>query len=229
MSLRSVSYFVSVLALLSLVMAPSMTMADLITVPVPVPNGDFSLPTEPASSTTLGVVPTDWLLNVGAQGALMGIGADAGGNQYFVNQATSSAYQYLLQTNIGTNVVGPGITYTLECDYANSGTKTAEIVPELTTNNGATLLSPNTGTNFYVIPAGGTGWTPFSISGTTTAANTGPLGVVFKFYNWNGSGVNLEVDNVAISYQTQTPEPGTLVLLATGLLGLAAYAWRRRK
>jgi hypothetical protein len=31
----------------------------------------------------------------------------------------------------------------------------------------------------------------------------------------------------AVSYQT--PEPGTVVLLATGLIGLLAYAWRKRK
>jgi hypothetical protein len=28
---------------------------------------------------------------------------------------------------------------------------------------------------------------------------------------------------------TQTPEPSTLALLATGLVGLLAYAWRKRK
>jgi hypothetical protein len=33
-------------------------------------------------------------------------------------------------------------------------------------------------------------------------------------------------DNVRL---TATPEPGTVVLLATGLIGLLAYAWRKRK
>ena len=34
------------------------------------------------------------------------------------------------------------------------------------------------------------------------------------------------VDNVRV---TETPEPSTMVLLATGLLGLLCYAWRRRR
>jgi hypothetical protein len=36
------------------------------------------------------------------------------------------------------------------------------------------------------------------------------------------------LDNVRLSDST-VPEPGTIVLLGTGLLGLLAYAWRKRK
>ena len=32
-----------------------------------------------------------------------------------------------------------------------------------------------------------------------------------------------------VRFGASTPEPRTLVLLATGLLGLLAYAWRKRK
>ena len=35
------------------------------------------------------------------------------------------------------------------------------------------------------------------------------------------------IDNVKLS--VATPEPSTLALLATGLLGLLAYAWRKRR
>lgn len=37
------------------------------------------------------------------------------------------------------------------------------------------------------------------------------------------------VDNLSISQVTTTPEPGTMVLLSAGLLGLLAYAWRKLK
>ncbi|MCD4728661.1 MAG: PEP-CTERM sorting domain-containing protein [Pirellulales bacterium] len=34
------------------------------------------------------------------------------------------------------------------------------------------------------------------------------------------------IDNYVLA---KIPEPGTLVLLATGLIGLLCYAWRKRK
>lgn len=42
------------------------------------------------------------------------------------------------------------------------------------------------------------------------------------------SGVGSLINGFRISSMS-TPEPGTLVLVATGLLGLLAYAWRKRK
>ena len=38
-----------------------------------------------------------------------------------------------------------------------------------------------------------------------------------------------DVYNYLSNKYMTTPEPGTLVLLATGLVGLLAYAWRKRK
>jgi hypothetical protein len=37
-----------------------------------------------------------------------------------------------------------------------------------------------------------------------------------------------DIDNVVLN-RTTSPEPGTLTLLAAGLLGLLAYAWRKRR
>ena len=51
--------------------------------------------------------------------------------------------------------------------------------------------------------------------------------VVVEFWH-SGGGTYSGIDKVYLDY-TPVPEPGTLVLLATGLLGLLCYAWRKRK
>jgi hypothetical protein len=44
------------------------------------------------------------------------------------------------------------------------------------------------------------------------------------------SGTQSFIDNVSLVATTNAvPEPGTIVLLITGMLGLVCYAWRKRK
>ena len=49
----------------------------------------------------------------------------------------------------------------------------------------------------------------------------------FETYNVNSSS-HVVLDNVAL-VQSPVPEPSTLVLVVSALLGLLAYAWRKRK
>jgi hypothetical protein len=37
------------------------------------------------------------------------------------------------------------------------------------------------------------------------------------------------MDNIRVTATSPVPEPSTLVLLSTGLIGLVAYAWRKRR
>jgi hypothetical protein len=51
------------------------------------------------------------------------------------------------------------------------------------------------------------------------------LGVIFR--NWSRWA---DLDNISVvAVANPSPEPSTVVLLDTGLLGLLAYAWRKRK
>jgi hypothetical protein len=53
-------------------------------------------------------------------------------------------------------------------------------------------------------------------------------GAYQEFTIWSGVLTQTNVTNLFTS-NTIVPEPGTLALLATGLLGLLAYAWRKRR
>ena len=81
-------------------------------------------------------------------------------------------------------------------------------------------------------------WSTFALSHTngTTAWS---LTLNGSTHNWtgpaNGTNYNWVKFNLATGDQSNVyfdaivPEPGTMVLLATGLIGLLAYAWRKRK
>lgn len=68
-------------------------------------------------------------------------------------------------------------------------------------------------------------WTLRSVSYPTTGDD---VGKDLYLRLWNPIAVQVQVDSVAGSY-TAVPEPCTLLLCVTGVLGLLAYAWRKRK
>jgi sorbitol-specific phosphotransferase system component IIA len=45
----------------------------------------------------------------------------------------------------------------------------------------------------------------------------------------NGLAQEVAWDNIRLNGPVSTPEPGTLAILASGLIGLVCYAWRKRK
>lgn len=60
---------------------------------------------------------------------------------------------------------------------------------------------------------------------TTTVSPTIPL--LVQAYSFGGA--TQHYDAISVTDTAPIPEPGTLIIMATGMLGLLCYAWRKRK
>ena len=194
------------LAFLFCLASVSAIQADFI---VPVPNGDFSLPSiapDPYRFT----VPTDW--SYSGSGA---IGVEQGGSGQCLFLASGNG---TLQNDIGANVHALGDIYTLTFDGASLnpnglGSWTANLLVD-----GNVVASSTIAFN---------GYNDFAQYSVVWTANTaGALGV--EFVGVGTGSTQLALDNVGLSYNS-VPEPSTMALLMTGLVGLLANAWRKRK
>lgn len=93
------------------------------------------------------------------------------------------------------------------------------------------LLADNVGMDPRVVALTDT-WSNYSV--TYTAAQLQPYVGQSSGLLIGGSGDGtvwpnqIRLDNISLTSQA-VPEPGTIALFATGLLGLLAYAWRKRK
>lgn len=86
-----------------------------------------------------------------------------------------------------------------------------------------TLYNTQAGTPATVVADDGStlNWEYVASGLPGTAGSVGQIGG--QYY------VQLDSNGGGVETFTPTPEPGTLALLAGGMLGLTAYAWRKRK
>ena len=206
-------------ALLSLVVVCVLSLAAITqasTIGIPVPNGDFSSPA--TSSYIINTVPTSWTdTEVGGGG--VAVGGYSG--RYFFQGISGNDTACLYQSDIGANFV-QGDTYTLDFYYNSTGAYTLTAMHPL-----------QWGTSLATQPisvAASQGWTEGSVSGIATSTTSGAIGVSFMFQTPNVVG-NWQpgLDSVTLTQTSPIPEPSAVVLLATALIGLLAYAWRRRR
>jgi hypothetical protein len=116
-------------------------------------------------------------------------------------------------------------TYKLEFDAVSpdASAAAAGLVARIWTN-GATALGSDSGyTCTYAEPLNA-GWAHYSFTYTISGHDSDWAEVTIDS---PAEGGNYIVDNVSL--HQVVPEPGTVVLLITGLIGLLCYAWRKCK
>lgn len=153
---------------------------------------------------------TDWVVYGGAAAGT----SSADGHDLVMSGAGSGTYQDMTWATLAT-----GEQYTLSFDAGSlDASMTTGILLRLYPNGGSTIA------NSFTVGAAqlNTGWATYSTTWTMPASCNG---------KWPELEIDINtgtcaIDNVSLS---KVPEPCALVMLATGLTGLLAYAWRKRK
>jgi Protein of unknown function (DUF642)/PEP-CTERM motif len=209
------------LALLAVLLSPMAANANLIV------NGSFEVdPFTANGNYELGLIGNDvtgwfipagdgvypWGLQDGAFGAFTPFG-----EQFFVLGRASTGIEYSIQQTLTGLIVGA--VYDLAFSIASElgCCSQAEV---------SFLSGSSTGAQVFTALSSGNFWTDWSTYNMSFVASASSVTLQFKNVNLGG-GIDLGLDNVSVFASTSVPEPGTLVLLGIGLLGMGAA--RRRK
>lgn len=196
-----------------------MTRADLV-------NPSFESPDAPTDGY-LAAVPSGWT-------------AEGSGSCYITNGTwASTAYGSIpdgsqiveigdykeLWQNTGI-ALQDGWTYTVNFQAGTSGNmpEDAALWATLRTANNTTEVGSSAIVYQSWATAPNGGFSSYSLSGTYHGANK----YLTIDFSTTGTAYYVAFDNVSIS-STFVPEPSSIALLTTGILGLLCYAWRKRR
>jgi hypothetical protein len=217
-------------ALLMVGMTVNACQGDTIALDITNPGFDADIvPPDPGYTSTS---PTGWsqVASAGVQLSNAGLAALSAPNWVWLasQENTGGGIGQLLKVGGSAlrvqagGVINLSVNQGHRTDYMAGSTQQFEI--QIWRNAiGAGALAYTTGDLGNVTP--GT-WALRSASYTATADDVGKdLYVLF----WDPLAVQVQLDNASGSYVASIPEPSTIVMSAIGILGLLAYAWRKRR
>ena len=160
-----------------------------------------------------GVYP--WCINNAS-----GYGPAADGNQFLVLGYYNTATQYTIQQTL-TGLTAGGV-YRLDFSIASelNCCATAEV---------SFLSGSSTLAELFTSSNSGGFWTQWAAKSATFVADNSSVTFQFKDIVSAADGYDLGLDAVSVSEVSVTPEPASIALVATGLLGVAGVARRRRR
>jgi hypothetical protein len=206
------------------------------TISIDVPNFSFELPVLPGTQTFDPHAPNNWLVTIGWAGySNSGNSKVTGitGTQTAYANAVSYSHTSSLWSATGLTTLAPDTTYELSVDVAARPDWAADgfslsLCNGNAMNNGlGTTVFATTG-NLVPVSAVLT-TTTLSFTTGSSVDTTEDLYICLSAL-YSGHDGQIAFDNVRLTATTApVPEPSTLALLAGGLFGLIAYAWRKRK
>lgn len=178
-----------------------------------------------------GVVQADLVTNGDFETVPASTGWTAVGNVEFWNETWGNPggdaymkYEGAISQSFGTVSAG---TYSVSYDAGDASASNIKVALEYLDGSTWTTLASDS----HDITVGSGNWETFSFDHIVLPGDPSidkSIGIRASLADVsNGNWVG--VDNFSVSYSTVTPEPSSIVILATALLGLLAYAWRKRR